>query len=166
MIAPAYALLMARYNRWMNQRLYALAATLDDTQRRADRGAFFGSLHNTLAHLVFTDTLWLRRFRGETIERADVAPFEAMSFDALTTERERLDAEILAWSETLTETVLAGELSYYSFASQRHFVLPMTLAVTHFFNHQTHHRGQVTTLLSQCGLDPGVTDLPMLPADP
>ena len=72
MIAPAYCQLMARYNRWMNERLYALCAGLDDDERKRDRGAFFGSIHGTLNHLLWGDRMWLGRFTRRAVHCACV----------------------------------------------------------------------------------------------
>ena len=62
MITPAHAHMMARYNRWQNRSLYAAVVTLSDAQRREDKGAFFGSLHKTLAHILWADRVWMSRF--------------------------------------------------------------------------------------------------------
>ena len=160
MIDRAYALRLAAYNRWMNQNLYACAARLTDEQRREDRGAFFKSLHATFEHLVSTDTIWMDRFK---LRR--VGPMEplALSFEALCSRREALDEEIIEWAGSLETDWLANEFRYYSYAYGAHFSKPGWLLAVHLFNHQTHHRGQATTLLMQLGIDPGPTDLPMLP---
>ena len=154
---------MARYNRWMNQRLYAAAAQLSDAQRREDRGAFFKSLHGTLAHLIWGDRVWLARFTGQSIEGMSPKAGLEDSFDALRARREALDAELLAWVDGLRPEWLAADFRYFSLALQAHFTRPAWTLVTHLFNHQTHHRGQVTTLLMQFGIDPGITDLPAEP---
>jgi len=64
-IAPDYCLLMARYNRWMNERLYALLREFTDEERKRERGAFFGSMHGTLNHVLWGDRIWLGRFIDE-----------------------------------------------------------------------------------------------------
>jgi uncharacterized damage-inducible protein DinB len=163
MIDIDYARSMVRYNRWMNQRLYACCATLSDEQRRQDRGAFFKSIHGTLNHLIFADQAWLNRFTGRSLEglNPDVALQD--SFEKLSARRAELDEELAAWVETVQAEWLAADFSYFSKAYNSTFTRPAWLLVTHLFNHQTHHRGQLTTLLSQCGIDPGVTDLPVTP---
>jgi len=158
MIDRHYCLLMAGHNRWMNQRLYALCAELPDADRRADRGAFFKSVHGTMHHLLSGDRAWLNRFRGLPAEPlADDATFES-----LRAARDALDQEILEWAGSVDAAWLAADFSYRSWFSGAH-TRPAWTLVVHLFNHQAHHRGQLTTLLSQLGLDPGVTDLPMLP---
>ncbi len=85
-------------------------------------------------------------------------------FDTLRAEREMIDAAIQEWAETgLTDDILSDDLHYTSIVNPREVDLPMALCVSHFFNHQTHHRGQATTLLSEQGLDPGVTDMIAMP---
>ncbi|KAA3655641.1 MAG: DUF664 domain-containing protein [Proteobacteria bacterium] len=166
----AHVRLMAHYNRWMNERLYAAAATLDHEALHADRGAFFGSLFGTLNHLVVADTIWLKRFathpacltalaplRDEPMPAALDAP-RCPDLPALTEHRARLDALIVDWTGTLADADLDAALPYHNMrgipATRNVFALLM-----HFFNHQTHHRGQATTLLSQSGVDMGATDL-------
>lgn len=165
---------MARYNTWMNEKIYQSAAGLSDATRKENRGAFFSSLHGTLNHILLADLIWLERFAlpewdfpsldGLSFER--FRPFTGLDmelfsdFNALTTEREIIDLAIQDWAEAdLTDEVLGAELMYQSIVNPRDVTLPMTLCVNHFFNHQTHHRGQASTLLSQMGVDPGVTDL-------
>lgn len=163
MIDREYALMMARYNHWMNTRLYQLAAGLSDAERKADRGAFFKSLQGTFEHLIYADTAWMARFAGRSIDGLFPAVSPFADFDALQTRRETLDLEILAWVETLTPEWLQADFTYYSKAYDAHFTRPAWQLVVHVFNHQTHHRGQATTLLMQMGIDPGATDLPVLP---
>lgn len=154
---------MAFYNRWMNRRLYAVCAELSDAERREDRGAFFKSIHGTLNHLLLADRLWLGRFLGEPflVDSLDQELYH--EFDALRSAREETDEGIVRWAATLTDDSLAGTLRYTSTVNPAPRRYEMWLAVAHFFNHQTHHRGQLTALLSQCGKDYGVTDLIRLP---
>jgi uncharacterized damage-inducible protein DinB len=164
----------ARYNAWMNERLYEVCATLTEEERRRNLGAFFGSIHGTLNHLLLTDRAWLGRFSrdaaladsldatGKPIPLTRRLDQELYAdFDVLRRERAKTDAAIAAWAGTLDATRLTAPLVYRTSAGQacEH---PLWWAVTHFFNHQTHHRGQVTTLLKQLGHDPGVTDLIVL----
>ncbi|MDQ1920542.1 DinB family protein [Massilia pseudoviolaceinigra] len=169
----AHLRLMAGYNAWMNQKLYAAAATLPAHELAAERGAFFGSLLGTLNHLVAGDTIWLRRFATHPARFAALEPVLALAppsaLDAihsddlavLAAHRRMLDAMISAWSAQLSDVDLEHVLHYAStkgIASQKRF----GDLLLHFFNHQTHHRGQASTLLSQAGADLGVTDLLML----
>ena len=150
---------MAQYNRWMNERLYELCSRLSDEERKRDVGAFFKSIHGTLNHLLLGDRIWLGRFLGEPFAVASLAQELHSDFAELWIERSRTDATIIDWAGSLTSADLAGELAYTSVVNPKPRRYPFWFAVAHFFNHQTHHRGQLTTLLVQCGLDPGVTDL-------
>ncbi len=156
---------MARYNKWMNDKIYASAAQLSDEERKRDRGAFFKSIHATLNHILWADQIWLHRLAGAPKPAANsigdsVAQFAG--FADMTRERRAFDQVILDWAAALDATTLAEDFSYYSAASGRQIVKPRWLLVTHMFNHQTHHRGQVHCLLTQCGLNPGDTDLPFM----
>jgi uncharacterized damage-inducible protein DinB len=167
-MTPQYAQLMARYNRWMNEKIYAASEHLTDAERKADRGAFFKSIHSTLNHLVWADMTWLTRFTaGRPL--AKEYPKGARGVDlyddwsALKAARHALDDDLDAWAAALDAGWLAADFSWYSGISGATRTKPAWLLVTHMFNHQTHHRGQVTTLLSQQGIDPGDTDLMLLP---
>ena len=154
---------MARYNRWMNERIYERCEKLSDTERKVDRGAFFCSIHGTLNHLLLGDRLWLGRFLAREFRFKTLADELYADFDELHRERTKTDAEILGWVETLDEAQLAGLFKVRSMVRKRDCTFPLWFAVQQFFNHQTHHRGQVTTLLMQAGVDPGATDLLWLP---
>lgn len=155
---------LARYNRWMNDKLYALAATLSDEERKCDRGAFFKSIHGTFNHLLVADRVWLSRFKGVPAPDGLMAPgIRSLDqelfadFENLRQERSLTDAELSTWSSQLTEARLAAPLAYKR--AGKSIEAPLWSLLAHVFNHQTHHRGQITTLLSQAGIDPGVTDL-------
>ena len=66
LVSTGYVQTMARYNAEMNRRIFAAAARLDDQERRAQRGAFWGSVHGTLCHLLWGDQIWMSRFDGWT----------------------------------------------------------------------------------------------------
>lgn len=158
----SYCQTMAQYNQWMNQKLYAICAEIPDAQRREDRGAFFRSVHGTLNHLLVGDRIWMGRFT-QTPFVAQVSDELYHDFSELQAERQLTDRQILAWVGQLTPAWLEQTLTYTSAIGNIKRSLPHWLLVTHLFNHQTHHRGQLTTLLYQMGYDPGVTDLPWLP---
>ncbi len=162
-MTPAHARVMAEYNRWMNERLYALCAEMPDAERKRDRGAFFGSIHRTLNHLIYADSAFLARFKGEAPPYTRPDQEIHADFGTLREARVALDGALLAWVGTLDAGWLLAPVTYRSFVDGALRTLPAWVLVTHLFNHQTHHRGQITTLLSQAGLDPGVTDLPWLP---
>jgi uncharacterized damage-inducible protein DinB len=155
-----YYTVMATYNQSMNQKLYAICTNIPDLDRKSDRGAFFKSLHGTLNHILVGDRIWLGRFTQEPfVAKLDQELYS--DFSELRIERERLDQTMIDWAQDLTPDWLNADLTYTdSSGCTRTF--PHWLLVTHMFNHQTHHRGQLTTLLNQMGYEPGVTDLPAM----
>lgn len=156
---------LAAYNQWMNERIYQVCAEIPDAERKADRGAFFKSIHGTLNHILLADRLWMARFTGGEF-RVDSLDQELFAdVEDLRRERAITDGDIVRWVNGLDDEMLAGELTYTSMVNPEPRSFPMAKAVAHFFNHQTHHRGQLTTLLSQLGLDYGVTDLIWLPEE-
>ncbi|HET7768075.1 MAG TPA: DinB family protein [Chloroflexota bacterium] len=163
MIRPAYVRTMARYNTWMNERLYACCARVPDADRREDVGAFFKSLHGTLNHLLVADRIWMGRFTGVPFAARSLDQELYAGFEELRAQREATDQDIERWAKALTDAELEGDITYMSLVDPAPRRYPMAFVVAHFFNHQAHHRGQLTTLLSQRGIDPGVTDLLWLP---
>lgn len=165
MITPEYCRFFARYNRWMNERIVAGCRALQPRQLCEDRGAFFGSILGTLNHLLVADRLWLARF---TDAPAPTTPLDAQvhaDLPDLARARCRLDDAIDAWAAGVTTDWLNTTHSYTSLVGGDRRELRGWVMAAHFFNHQTHHRGQVTTLMTQSGIDPGVTDLAALPVD-
>lgn len=167
---------LARYNRWFNERLYDACERLPDEERRRDRGAFFGSVHGTLNHLVWADRLWLRRFAAQGVtfpslsEEVLALPADASygtmlhdDWAALRDARGRLDEAIESWTRDMPPEFPVATMRYANTKGVRR-EHPMWKGLTHFFNHQSHHRGQATTLLMQAGVDPGVTDLIAMPS--
>ena len=163
-------LLMAEYNQWMNVKVYDAAGKLPQQELMADRKAFFGSLFGTLNHVAVADTIWLKRFAMHPAGHAALDPMRTLAtpssldqalfadFVALQSHRKLLDNVINGWAASLREDDLDHTLEYTNtkgVVGRRKF----SGLILHFFNHQTHHRGQATTLLHQAGQDVGVTDL-------
>lgn len=167
MIDPAYVLAMARYNIWQNGNLFTAAETLSPDDRAADRGAFFGSIHGTLNHLLWGDQMWMSRFTDRPKPEIGIGDSGRLfaNWDDLARNRRALDSEILAWAEGLDGAWLAGELSWYSGATKREMTHQLADLVVHFFNHQTHHRGQVHAMLTAAGAHPDDTDLMLMPVE-
>ena len=176
MSTPESTVLMAAYNVSMNERLYAAAARLPHAELAADRKAFFGSILGTMNHLLAGDTIWLRRFATHPARFSALAPMLDLAppsslthsfgndLPSLQAYRQRLDAIITQWAPQVSAADLALPLEYRSTRGdlyRKHF----GSLVLHFFNHQTHHRGQISTLLSQAGVDIGVTDLLVMVPD-
>ena len=156
---------MALYNRWQNENLYVAADGLTDEERHRERGAFFGSIHRTMCHLLWADQTWMSRFSRvpPPVPLADLVAHASASGQSLKSRRIDFDAEIVRWAEGLAADWLAGVLTYFSPSLGRETSQPRWLFVSHFFNHQTHHRGQIHCMLTQAGMKPGDTDLPMMP---
>jgi uncharacterized damage-inducible protein DinB len=155
--------LMAAYNAWMNGKLYETAAGLSDEERKRDLGAYFKSLHGTLDHILLIDLMILARFSDQPLPAAGLDEDRHDNLETLRAEREATDARILDWIAGLDRSKLGETLTFTSVIDGVTRNLPRWVMVTQIFNHQTHHRGQATTLLKQLGADPGITDIPWLP---
>jgi uncharacterized damage-inducible protein DinB len=145
----AYFAMFAGYNRWANGRLYAAARALPDAEYRKPRGAFFGSVHGTLNHLIVGDRIWLRRFTGDgpVQTRLDEILFE--DIDALEAARAVEDERIVRYIDGLTEADLASTITFRTIVRPQEITQPLAPALAHFFNHQTHHRGQAHCLVTE-----------------
>jgi uncharacterized damage-inducible protein DinB len=167
--------LMAQYNQWMNEQVYGAADRLSPAALHQDQRAFFRSIIGTLNHILVADLIWLGRFAThptpfpalagvrDSVQTAGHQPLALddlmyRDFSELDQARQNLDALICRWCGELTEADLEHPLVYKDTKGVPS-VRPLGSLLMHFFNHQTHHRGQVTTLLSQAGIDVGVTDL-------
>lgn len=165
MIDRSYIETMARYNAWQNSNLYGAASTLSDEARRSDRGSFFRSIHGTLSHLIWGDTVWLARFQSLELPnvRIEDSPGFMASWDEMVSARRALDQRISEFATTVSDAWLAGTMTWFSGATGREVTKSHQLLVTHMFNHQTHHRGQVHAMLTAAGARPTATDLPFMP---
>jgi uncharacterized damage-inducible protein DinB len=161
MITPAYVRTMAAYNSEMNRRLYEPASRLSDAARKEDRRAFWGSLHRTLTHILFGDRAWMSRFAGwerPTMALKDSAGW-CDDFDDLKQQRYEVDGRIVDWAAGVDQAWLDQDLVWFSGAANREMSVPRGLLVSHFFNHQTHHRGQAHALITAAGEKTDDTDL-------
>ena len=170
MITPDYASLMADYNQWMNDKLYAAARKLSPDVLSAERGAFFGSIIGTLNHIVVADTIWLQRFTAHPSRFESLDAIRALDrpkaldtilfadLEALSSHRSMIDSTISRWVLELSAADLEKAVAYTNMKGVANRK-PLAALLVHFFNHQTHHRGQATTLLTQAGQDVGVTDV-------
>jgi len=167
MISPEYIRLMAAYTVWQNVNIYEAAGTLSDEERTLDRGAFFGSIHATLNHLLWGDQLWLHRLAGTPAPVSPDIPRSVAThatWGELTADRRATDARLADWAEAVRASDLTGELGWYSGAIQAQVTRPRWALVVQLFNHGTHHRGQVHAMLTAAGARPSDTDVPFLPA--
>jgi uncharacterized damage-inducible protein DinB len=164
---------LAKYNQLMNSAVYDAAEKLTDEMRKADQGAFFKSIHATLNHILWADKNWLRRFivAGHGQGRLTASIYENIQdhisdvrfvihddFSALRHDRSLIDAKFLNWATEVLSDDKLGQVLHYRNTKGDEFSRSFADVLTHVFNHQTHHRGQVTTLLSQQNIDVGVTD--------
>jgi uncharacterized damage-inducible protein DinB len=161
-VVRSYFAMFARYNEWANRRLYVCAGAVADADYRADRGAFFGSVHATLNHLLVADRIWMKRFTGagETYQRLDTILFDDLA--GLRSARQAEDARIVAWVDTLDDRTLAGTFSYRTIVNPVDIEQALAPALGHFFNHQTHHRGQVHAMLTAIGGRDAATSLDLI----
>lgn len=168
MIAAGYVRHMARYNAWQNGQLIPVLEMMSPEELGQNRGAFFGSLLGTANHLLWGDTLWMSRF-NPSIEPPSVAASENTSLhgtiQSWVLDRRRIDAHITEWAGAIRDADLAGDLTWYSGLSKCDMQANTAVAVTHFFNHQTHHRGQIHAMLTAAGQKAPVTDLVFMPED-
>jgi len=157
---PAWSIvMMARYNKVSNQRLYDACATLSDDDLHADRGAFFGSIFATLNHIMVGDHIWLGRLRDDLSANLSLTKTLYDDFADLSAARAALDAELETFAAGLTADRLATPWDYRDSAGNvRHDAY--AICVSQLFNHQTHHRGQIHGMLTQAGVtDPPVFDM-------
>ena len=150
--------MLAVYNRLANGRLYDACARLTDDERKEQRPAFFGSIHGTLNHLMVGDRIWLARFSGEEVPSTGLDAILYEGFAELRKAREREDARIEGLVVGIDEGFLGGTIRYEN-NEGRTLEDPMDLLLPHFFNHQTHHRGQVHDMLCGTSAPPPVLDL-------
>ncbi len=162
--------LLARYNKRMNQSIYEASSKLSTSELAENRGAFFHSILGTLNHVLVGDTIWLQRFalHSSKLKSLDYArglsPPDTLDsilytdYEDLLHSRTKMDDVIYAFTQELSDSVLSSSLSYFNTKGEP-FNKNFGFLIQHFFNHQTHHRGQITTLLSQVKIDTGVTDL-------
>ena len=162
MIDNQFIKMMANYNQWQNESLYSSADLLGEDARKQQRGAFFGSIHHTLCHLLWGDMIWTSRFAGlgapevNSIQQSGAMIEDWQELKKLRYQRDR---EIITWADGLEHAVIEGELSWYSGALKANASRPLGEILVHFFNHQTHHRGQVHAMVTAAGGRPDDTDL-------
>ncbi len=132
---------------------------MPDELRKADKGAWFHSMHGTLNHLLLADRVWLGRFTGEPFAARSLDEELYSDFQTLWQERRKTDEAIAKWLDALSDEQLLAHFSYWTMTNPQQITQPLWEATLHLFNHQTHHRGQLTTLMEQSGYDSGVTDL-------
>ncbi|MFV0298907.1 MAG: DinB family protein [Hyphomicrobiaceae bacterium] len=166
MISPDHVRTMARYNDWQNRSIYRAADTLSAAERMRNRGAFFESIHCTLSHILWGDQQWMSRFAPERVEKPPALVRTGggnwPDWADLTERRAAFDQTIMAWADQLQPEWLNGDLFWTSALAKANLSKPKWVLVVHFFNHQTHHRGQVHAMLTAAGATPDDTDLMLM----
>jgi uncharacterized damage-inducible protein DinB len=161
MITPSYVRTMAAYNAEMNRRLFEAADRLSEAERRRDRAGFWHSIHGTLGHILWGDGQWMSRFDdwprpAIAIKQSD---HYVEDWAELRAARDKADADISRWAGNIDQAWLDGDMSWFSGAAGREVTAQKRLLVTHFFNHQTHHRGQAHAMITAAGETTDDTDL-------
>ena len=167
MISNEFVKTMARYNQWQNGSIFGAADGLSDKARKLDRGAFFGSIHRTLCHLYWGDCLWTSRFAGfaapamvtSAAETADIIA----DWNELRDRRAQCDAQIIGWADGLNNGEIIGDITWYAVTADKEFTKSLADVLVGFFNHQTHHRGQVHAMITAAGGKPDDTDFILMP---
>jgi uncharacterized damage-inducible protein DinB len=158
MITNQHCRTMAQYNSWMNTAMYALCATLRDETRKAAPHASFRSIHSALNHILAVDLMLLSHFTRGTptfLPRGDLY----RDFDALRQARRETDLALLSWSDGVAQSWLAEPTCSEPETAGLPRRVTRGFWVAQLFQHQTHHRGQITGLLTQLGQDIGSNDL-------
>jgi uncharacterized damage-inducible protein DinB len=166
MITPAYCTMMARYNGWQNRQLMTALDPVPEHELTADRGAFFGSILGTLSHTLWADQMWMSRFVADFDEPSAGIKDSATLYPGLAdwkSVRNEVDERISAWASSLTQPDIDGDLAWYSSAADMGMQKPLAFCISHMFNHQTHHRGQVHAMMTSASLVGNTSDLIFLP---
>lgn len=168
MIDPRYVQTMARYNSWQNNQLMPVLQAMPSDELAQDRGGFFGGILATANHLLWGDTLWMSRF-DPSVDAPDGGIAESVNLHptagSWSADRFRLDGKMRFWADGLRALDMKGNLSWYSGALEQNVTARLETTIVHFFNHQTHHRGQLHAMLTAAGQKAPVTDLFIMPED-
>ena len=165
MITAEYVTSLTNYNKWQNDNIIESADKLGDEQRQKDVGAFFGSIQGTLSHLLWGDSIWFDRLTHTSYQASPIDDSGLLwrNWEQYKIARKAMDQRLIRWAETVTNNWLSGVLTYTTSRGIEE-TKPIDLLITHIFNHQTHHRGQVHCLLTQFGVSTKDTDLLLLPS--
>jgi uncharacterized damage-inducible protein DinB len=152
-------MMFAAYNAWANARIYEAASNLGKEEFGRDAGAFFKSMRGTLNHILVADRIWLKRFTGEGDAPAALDTILYIDFPKLRVARQAEDKRLLDWIDSRSDKALAGRFTYMTVTDMRTVSQRLAPALSHLFNHQTHHRGQAHTILTALGKDAPSLDL-------
>jgi len=164
----------ARYNAWINQSLLNASLSLPADDQMKDHQIFFQSITGSWNHILVGDLLWLNRLAvifpiiDDSIDKwpkpTQLNQILYTDLNELALVRQQLDELIIQWCDLLRESD-SGDQLQYSNSQDEIQIKPLPDILQHLFNHQTHHRGQITALLSQLGVDYGATDFILMPGD-
>lgn len=161
LITTEWVRMMARYNAWQNANMTRAMEGLNPDELTLDRGAWFGSILGTANHIVWGDLTWLSRIDGGPGPGCGMADGPTMfpTLAAWSAERFRVDGRFTLMAKKMSRVDLEGNLEWYSGSAGATLRQPMGRILTHVFNHQTHHRGQIHAMLTTAGARPEDTDL-------
>lgn len=167
MITASYAQEMARYNHWQNSQLKEFLVALSPEELTCERGAFFGSIMGTANHLLWGDWIWMSRFDNGQGPGGGIPASKSLCADLSEwlPLRDTVDQRITEWATALPDGVLTGPFTWFSAAKNEDVTKPYAQCVIHFFNHQTHHRGQLHQMLTETRSAAPVSDLVFLPEE-
>lgn len=165
MLTRDYCITMARYNAWQNRGLRKLLQDMPPAELTKDRGTFFGSILTTVNHILWADTMWMARFEGKPLPAGNAQSSREFqpTIAAWSGERFLMDGHIILWAEKVKSLGMLSDLTWFSGTLNANVTKNIGECVVHFFNHQTHHRGQVHAMLTQMGVKPDDTDLFLMP---
>lgn len=155
--------IQAQYNKWMNEHFYMLCDSIPDEERKRDAGAFFKSIHGTLNHILLGDRLWMSRFQNTNLDIKSLDQELYSDYDELKKQRAITDSDIINYIDSLTDDAIKQPITFVSKVKQSQHTYILRDCILHFFQHQIHHRGQVSTLISQLDIDIGATDMMWMP---
>ncbi|MEA5620952.1 DinB family protein [Cronbergia sp. UHCC 0137] len=150
--------MLARYNSLANSRLYGVCSQLGDAERKQIRPAFFKSIHGTLNHIMVGDRIWMGRFTGQEMSSTGLDAILYDDFEELSAARIWEDNRIEQFTLNLNQDFVIGNITYTN-SQRKSYSDPVEILLTHFFNHQTHHRGQIHDMLTQTNIIPPVLDM-------
>jgi uncharacterized damage-inducible protein DinB len=159
-ISTEYFQSLARYNKWTNARLYQACESLPDNEYFEKRKSFFNSIHGTLNHILIADRIWLSRIEGTETPHRDLDEQPYDSLEELKRYRMEEDDRIINLVETFTTERIGSDIEYVRISEPlKKICTPLWQVLAHFFNHQTHHRGQAHDQLNQTDVAPPPLDL-------
>jgi uncharacterized damage-inducible protein DinB len=145
----SYFVVLSDYQQWANDRLFAALGSLDPAQLSSPQGLFFGSIHHTTDHIMQVGRLWCARLRGEPYQ-ADFKRILYPDWNQLIEMTQSQSAELSLLLEARDEAFFDERLAFTSSNGQAREMWVRDV-LTHMMNHQTHHRGQISAVITRLG---------------